>query len=168
MTPFHVGSRALISARGIRPLALLCLSGIFPIKEYHFHVYFDLPFANTSQPNVTRDWALSLRRQVEEAVQRLFVAVLNQINDEPRGPHPCGSYEVWVPQESLATAVSFFMLHRGPLSVLLHPLTRYELEDHTLRSFWLGTPVSLKFAALEEDLGAPPLQYPHLRLGYSA
>lgn len=86
----------------------------------------------------------------------------------PRGPHPIGSYEVWVPQESLPAVMSFMMLNRGPLTVLLHPLTRYELEDHTLRALWLGTRVPLNFNALHEDLGSPPLQHPQFKLGYSS
>ncbi len=78
-----------------------------------------------------------------------------------------GSYEVWVPLESLAAFVSFLLVRRGPLSVLLHPLTRYERDDHTKRAVWLGSPIPLRLDVLRDDLGAPPLQCPHLGLGYS-
>ena len=33
---------------------------------------------------------------------------------------------------------SFLMYHRGSLSVLVHPLGRTELRDHTLDAMWLG------------------------------
>lgn len=52
-------------------------------------------------------------------------------------------------------AQSFFMQNHGNLSVLLHPLTRYELLDHSTRAMWLGERVPLDLAALREDTGEP-------------
>ena len=92
-------------------------------------------------------------------------------NEAPIGPHPCGSYEVWCPKESMAQALSFFMLRRGELSILLHPLTPHEIQDHTGRSMWLGAPYKLDLTpliALEDGPGEGGAQYPELGLGYSA
>ena len=50
------------------------------------------------------------------------------MNMRPIGPHPIGSYEVWAPKEYFAHAMSFFMLNRDELSILVHPLTR--CADH--------------------------------------
>ena len=69
-----------------------------------------------------------------------------------RGPHPMGSYEVWISAEQLGRGVGWMMQHHGTHSVLLHPLTRYELKDHTERAMWLGPPLTLNLSVLSSDL----------------
>ncbi len=109
----------------------------------------------------------------------------NKINYDPIGPHPCGSYEVyncywtpcniwidewfqiWTPWESVAAMLSFCMLNRGTLSILVHPLGKSEVEDHTTHSMWLGSPFRLRVETLAAFGGDEP-QYPELGLGYSA
>lgn len=44
------------------------------------------------------------------------------------------------------------MENHGNLSVLLHPLTRYEVLDHTHRAMFLGKVVPLDVSVLSEDL----------------
>ncbi|OLL25937.1 DOPA 4,5-dioxygenase [Neolecta irregularis DAH-3] len=58
-------------------------------------------------------------------------------------------------------------LNRGDLSVLIHPLTRYEILDHTVRASWLGPSIALDPSELRQDIGQTPLQYPELKMGYS-
>ena len=145
------------------------------IKEWHFHVYF-IP---REQP-----FAWELRNRLIEAVKnKEFVSIFNGINStivpgveegnipkfnvNPIGPHIVGSYEVWVPTQHFSAVLSWMTLNRGPLSVLIHPLTRYEILDHTDRSMWMGTPYRLDLTRLTADLGEAPLQYPELHLGYS-
>eukprot|EP00128_Syssomonas_multiformis_P012800 Colp12_sorted_trinity150504_noHs@13234 len=138
------------------------------IKEWHFHVYFDTE---------TRDQALKFRSLLlEEVRQGNMFLVFNGVtaethprlsalnteripnfNEKPVGPHPVCSWENWVPQESLAKALSFFTLNRGDLTVFIHPLTRYELKDHTHRAFWLGKEYSLKLDVLQVSM-------PHITL----
>ena len=149
------------------------------IKEYHFHTYW---FQHRPE-----SYAAALRIQTElinSVAERKFVVVLPgitedilpgineeeipHINTEPVGPHPCGSFETWVPKEYLSDAMSFFMQRRGDLSIFLHPRGRWENEDHGARGMWLGPPYRLDHTALAVDLGAPPAQYPELKLGYSA
>lgn len=76
------------------------------------------------------------------------------MNVAPRGPHPIGSYETCCNASSLAQAQSFFMQNRGNLSILLHPLTRYEVLDHTTRAMWLGKDMPLDISRLRDDAGA--------------
>ena len=58
------------------------------------------------------------------------------------------------------------MLNRGSLSVLLHPLARTEVEDHTIHKMWLGEPFPLDLTNMSSEGGDDP-QYPELELGYS-
>eukprot|EP00008_Paramoeba_atlantica_P007101 CAMPEP_0201489860 /NCGR_PEP_ID=MMETSP0151_2-20130828/23976_1 /ASSEMBLY_ACC=CAM_ASM_000257 /TAXON_ID=200890 /ORGANISM="Paramoeba atlantica, Strain 621/1 / CCAP 1560/9" /LENGTH=232 /DNA_ID=CAMNT_0047875579 /DNA_START=18 /DNA_END=716 /DNA_ORIENTATION=+ len=148
------------------------------VKEWHFHVYF------FQDNNVSVEAALDLRDQLLQRVQnRYFVAVFDGVTDAilpgvnvsnippinygPRGPHPCGSYEVWVPIEYVGRVLSFFMLSHGELTILLHPLTSHELEDHVGRLLWLGPPYRIDVTVLEPyDIDTP--EYPELELGYHA
>ncbi|GLD94897.1 hypothetical protein PINS_up003522 [Pythium insidiosum] len=149
------------------------------VKEWHFHVYW---FARPGHPSAAE--AAQFREKLLEKVKQdpSFVVVFDGItssivpgligkppsmNHGPVGPHLSGSFEVWVPKESLAAALSWFTLHRGSLSILIHPLTRYERQDHSAHAVWLGQPWTIDLQALREDLGVPPAQYPELGLGYS-
>ena len=135
-----------------------------PPLEFHFHLYFETE--HQSQ-------ALELLELVtrEEAKGR-FVARILRLNPTPVGPHPCPSCEIWVPIEHFMAFYSFLLLCRPPvISVFIHPLTVFEVLDHTERAMILGNQDykgKLKLEALTEKLPAVPLQYPDLLLGYSS
>ncbi|KAF5378393.1 hypothetical protein D9757_010861 [Collybiopsis confluens] len=137
------------------------------VKEWHFHIYFMQKNADQHYNALNlRDAILRLRRE------GAFVAVpLFRVNTEPMGPHPIGSYEVWVPAETFSSVFSYLCMNHGELSVLVHPLTREErkyVQDHEIRAAWIGPALPLDFSTLalrREDL---PLQYPSLKLGYSS
>lgn len=86
-----------------------------------------------------RDAVLRLRRD------GAFVAVpLWRVNEDPVGPHPVGSYEIWCPSEAFVNVFSYLCQHHGNLryaciplpdpkglivsSILVHPLTRDEVS----------------------------------------
>lgn len=97
--------------------------------------------------------------KLEELVRSgRFPIKLNVVNTAPRGPHPIGSFETWVPAEALGDVLGWFMLHRGNLSILLHPLTRHEIADHTHRAMWLGQSMPLDLSVLHKELPAVPSQ----------
>ncbi|KZP13813.1 hypothetical protein FIBSPDRAFT_834722 [Athelia psychrophila] len=133
------------------------------IKEYHFHIYFHQRNSDEHRAALQlRDAVLRLRHQ------GAFVAVpLFRVNTEPMGPHPCGSYEIWVPVESFASVFSYLCLNRGNLSILVHPLTREQRRDHEIRNAWLGPSFPLDLDALPVRSNELPLQYESLKLGYS-
>jgi DOPA 4,5-dioxygenase len=83
------------------------------------------------------------------------------------GPHLIGSYEIWVPIESFSDFYQWIVLNRGNLSVLVHPLTRFEVTDHTSRAVWFGDKLPLDVSVLTPELEVVPFQYPELKLGYS-
>ncbi|OBZ75550.1 DOPA 4,5-dioxygenase [Grifola frondosa] len=134
------------------------------IKEWHFHIYFHKWNADEHQAALElRDAVLRLRRD------GAFVAVpLFRVNTDPIGPHPVGSYEIWCPSESFASVYSYLCLNRGDLSVLIHPLTREQRKDHEIRQTWLGSSFQLNLSMSPVNSVDLPLQYPSLKLGYSA
>ena len=61
------------------------------------------------------------------------------------GPHPRGNFEVLFTREAFAEYVSWLMFERpAALSILIHPLTRSQMDDHTSRALWLGPPLPLE------------------------
>ena len=151
-----------------------------PIKEFHFHVYFF-----QTNPTSVAD-AQRLRSSLVAGVSAgSFVCVCDgvdgtvlpgfnstadvpPVNMEPRGPHPAGSFEVWVPREHLGGVMSHMMLNRGENSVMLHALSDHCIEDHTGRVMWLGAPFNIDRTVLAfDDPECDGLQYPELGLGYS-
>ena len=87
-------------------------------------------------------------------------------NDGPRGPHPVGNFEVWTPKESFADVLSFFMLRRGELSILLHPLTPYCAKIILEDQCGLVNRFNLDLTVLCEGCHKDESQYPEF-LGYS-
>jgi len=151
------------------------------LREFHFHVYF----FQANEASVAD--ALRLKGELVDAVASgAFVCVCDGVNSSnlagfasdakvppvnmgPRGPHPVGSYEVWVPSEHLGAVMSHLMLHRGERSVLFHPLSLHCVEDHTGRAMWLGPSFNIDRTVLSFDgADCDPPQYPELGLGYSS
>jgi len=133
------------------------------IKEFHFHVYF---FQDNTESNKSAE---ALFNKISNLVAAgFFYTMPLRINRKPRGPHSIGSFEVWCPKEHFSRVYSWFLLNRGPHSVLVHPLTREEIKDHTERVAWMGAPVPLDLSALDPLLDELPKQYPEMALGYSA
>ncbi|KAK7049290.1 hypothetical protein VNI00_005891 [Paramarasmius palmivorus] len=152
------------------------------IKEWHFHIYFHQKNAEEHHAALElRDAVLRLRRD------GAFVAVpLFRVNTDPIGPHPVGSYEIWVPSETFSSVFSYLCMNRGKLSILVHPLTREHVitnpyflslcsdhrslqrADHEIRNAWIGPPFPLDLSTLPIKTDELPLQYPSLSLGYSS
>ena len=105
------------------------------IKDWHAHVYFN---ANS------RDAALALRQRIEAG----FEMTMGRFHERPVGPHPVWSYQVAFRNEVFADLVSWLTLNRGDLTVLVHPNTGQDLEDHRDRAIWLGHSTDLNLAML--------------------
>ncbi|KAG9297489.1 hypothetical protein G9A89_020891 [Geosiphon pyriformis] len=133
------------------------------IKEFHFHVYF---FQDNEE---NKKSAIALRQKILDLVDLGFFhpVPFKEVNVRPIGPHAIGSYEVWCPKEHFSRVYSWFLINRGPFSVLVHPLTVDVLKDHTSRATWMGTSVPLDLSLLPTTLDHIPLQYPELGMGYS-
>ena len=104
-----------------------------PIKidGYHAHVYYD---------PTTRARAAQLRETIAGA---LGVEV-RELSDAPRGPHPVPQFRFMFRAAQFENIVSWLMLNRQGLDVLVHPLTDNSYDDHSRYAVWLGSPVPLK------------------------
>ena|SRR5665213_2440739 len=94
------------------------------IGGFHFHIYY----SNES------------RKKAED----IFKCFPNaHWYDKPVGPHTQPMFLIEVALLRMEEVYKFMILNRNGLSVLIHPLTVNELEDHTTSAGWLGDKVPL-------------------------
>ncbi len=108
------------------------------IKDWHIHVYFT--------PE-TRDTAALLRQWVEER----FTVRMGRWHDALVGPHTQPMYQIAFMPDQFPTLVPFVMMNRMGLTVLLHPESGRQLDDHTLHATWMGEVLPLKTDVLPVD-----------------
>ena len=106
------------------------------ITGYHAHVYYDAD---------SKEQAATVRAALAES----FDVQLGRWHDRPIGPHPRWSYQVAFAPDALADVLSWLMLNRQGLTVLVHPLTGDDLADHRDHPLWLGERLDLDLSALE-------------------
>lgn len=106
------------------------------VTGYHAHIYYD---------EACRADAAALR----EALDALFAVRLGRWRDEPVGPHPEPMYQVSFAPDQFDGVVRWLMLNRRGLTVLVHPETGFDLEDHRDRALWMGRALDLKLEVLE-------------------
>jgi aromatic ring-cleaving dioxygenase len=107
------------------------------IEGFHAHVYF----TPETRPAAER---------IREALGRQFSVMLGRWHEVPVGPHDQAMYQVAFAPKEFARVVPWLMLHREGLSVLVHPETGDDYEDHAHRSLWLGTPLKLRLEVLRK------------------
>jgi aromatic ring-cleaving dioxygenase len=105
------------------------------IAGYHAHVYYE---------PATRPLAERLRQAMGER----FAVTLGRWHDQPIGPHPQAMYQVAFGVAEFPLLVPWLMLNRAGLTVLVHPRTGDDYEDHARLPLWLGTPLPLRLEAL--------------------
>jgi DOPA 4,5-dioxygenase len=77
-------------------------------------------------------------------------AQISRLIDRPIGPHPEPMFEVDFRAEILPRLGPFFEREREGLDILIHRVSEDEVNDHTVRAKWLGTPKNLDIGFLEE------------------
>jgi DOPA 4,5-dioxygenase len=114
------------------------------IQLFHCHAYFEQEVPQRIEE------ARAFRERIAEAFVGTPHVEVRSFIPAPAGPHPRGSFEVRFTREVFANYVSWLMLERPPdIDILVHPVTRSHVLDHTVRALWLGTPRPLDRAVLE-------------------
>ncbi|MDZ7958013.1 MAG: DOPA 4,5-dioxygenase family protein [Aulosira sp. DedQUE10] len=106
------------------------------ITGFHAHVYFDI---------ATREAAAHVR----EGLGANFDVQLGRWHDKPIGPHPISMYQVAFSPEQFGKVVSWLMLNREGLDILVHPSTGDDFVDHTDHALWLGNKLDLNVEFLK-------------------
>jgi DOPA 4,5-dioxygenase len=116
-------------------------AGMTDIREFHAHVYFDAATRETAE-------------QLRDALTRRFGVRLGALHGRPVGPHTRPMFQVTLAPEEFASVVSWLMLNRGGLSVLVHPTTDDTVADHDSHPFWMGKALPLDIDFLRAHVGA--------------
>ncbi|HTQ02566.1 MAG TPA: DOPA 4,5-dioxygenase family protein [Polyangiaceae bacterium] len=111
------------------------------IREFHAHVYFDAPTRETAE-------------QVRAALTERFDVQIGRVHEGPVGPHSKPMFQVTLAPDEFASVVPWLMVHRGGLSVLVHPLTDDEIADHETHPLWMGQALPIDVDFLRRHLGA--------------
>ena len=112
---------------------------------FHSHAYFD-----DSVPERV-DEARAFMTRIQDTFAANPHVEVHSFIPFAIGPHPRGSFEVLFTRDAFADYVAWLMFARPEnIDVLVHPLTRSQVLDHTSRTFWLGTPRPLALALLEQ------------------
>ncbi len=101
------------------------------IRGYHAHIYYK---------RSTRSVAEHLRR----LIPRRFKVELGRWREEPVGPHPQSMYQVKFGVREFSRIVPWLMLNRDGLSILVHPETGDDYQDHAFNALWLGDKLKLR------------------------
>ncbi|KAJ5220106.1 hypothetical protein N7468_009310 [Penicillium chermesinum] len=106
--------------------------GGFDVHIYHYQ---------TNPEQVT------FARALHERIRREFPELrIYKFFDRPVGPHPVAMFEVnlFTPAQ-FGAFIPWLVIHRGPLSALVHPNTieSEEKRNHTQRATWLGDKIPL-------------------------
>lgn len=117
------------------------------IVGWHAHVYFD---AST----------IAQARALCEAAAARFPLKMGRVHEKPVGPHPDWSCQLAFRAERFAQVIPWLAMHRGGLTVFIHPITGQDLRDHRDRAIWMGAVRPLDLSVLKDfsdtyDLPAP-------------
>ena len=105
------------------------------IKGFHAHVYY-------SKENK------EVAKQIREEIGQKFAVRLGQLHDDVVGPHSSAMYLVIFGNSEFNKLVPWLMLNRCGLSILVHPETGNDLDDHTNHAMWLGEQLDLRLDKL--------------------
>lgn len=151
------------------------------VLSYHFHITY---MFKTDQV----DMAVALRNQTQEHFApffngqdpvcqgtphdpsgrfdngRICMIYDHDITNTTLGPFAVGEWAMFVPVHYYQSVLPWFLMHRGDLSLLVHPNTGCEYEDHGQRAQWSGQPWQMYLGCCEagtqtvefgEELGTP-------------
>ncbi|KAF2218526.1 DOPA-like domain-containing protein [Elsinoe ampelina] len=109
---------------------------------FDIHIYF--------QQN--SEYETKFATELWERIRREFPELrIYKVWDKPIGPHPIGMFEVNVfTPVQFGAFIAWLVIHRGPLSALVHPNTGDDYRDHTQRATWLGQEIPLHLRPLKE------------------
>ncbi len=116
--------------------------------NFHAHIYFS---AEQAPP------AAALRAEIDDTFPALQVGTFHT---RPVGPHPKGMFQVAFTADQLTEFLPWLLRSRQGLTVLVHPETGDDLEDHTTHAMWIGAPLELNtaiFSGSDEGSDTKPL-----------
>jgi aromatic ring-cleaving dioxygenase len=105
-------------------------------SHYHAHIYFD-------------ESSIDLARTLYSEIETTLELELGRFHQKLLGPHSKWMFQVAFSEVEFLTFTHWLEQNRAGLSVLIHPLSGNNLQDHSELASWLGTPIKLNLAIFE-------------------
>ncbi|KAI5956369.1 hypothetical protein KGF54_000844 [Candida jiufengensis] len=113
-----------------------------PVKYYDFHIYYYAH--NPKSFKESDELRAKLIRDFPEDSANGSILIKVLPNDKVIGPHATHFWEADVQRpEVFIKVLSWFQIHHGNLSVLIHPQTGDDIKDHFHHALWLGEKLPL-------------------------
>ena len=106
---------------------------------YHAHIYFQ----PGEEPAID-----ALHDAARRATSRADGVYVVDIRPIPVGPHSRPMFEIAFTAAHREAILAWVAAHRGPFSVLIHPVTGDDLADHRDHAMWMGDPLPLDYSRL--------------------
>ncbi|WP_461535117.1 DOPA 4,5-dioxygenase family protein [Spongorhabdus nitratireducens] len=104
-------------------------------KAYHAHIYFDAE---------TLEHATRMRSDAEQALN----VKVGRLHQKLVGPHTRWSCQLLFSHKEFDQVIPWLDQQRKDLSILVHPVTGDDLQDHTEYAYWLGDSVDIDLSGL--------------------
>lgn len=106
-------------------------------KAYHAHIYFD-------------EKTVDIATEVYTQIQNQFDFEIGRFHKKPTVPHTKWMFQVLFTKSDFDGFISWLENNRNDLSILIHPLTGNDLQDHTKYASWLGDSINLDLRLFEK------------------
>jgi aromatic ring-cleaving dioxygenase len=115
------------------------------ITGFHAHIYYGTKCGWFTKPDPAR-------REIAANLQNFLIMYeaknpntirVGSMHDQPCGPHTQPMFEVEIETSAYAEIFKFLILNNKGLSILFHPVTGNEIDDHTILATWLGQKLPL-------------------------
>ena len=130
------------------------------VYSYHIHLlYLQMNENNTKGAHEIKDkfraaFADVLGPDSDDDFHNDYSCILGE-NPTPAGPFPTAQWSVFVLPEHLEKMTIWMMQRKGDYSVLVHPNSGCEIEDHSWWAFWGGAQWPLDLSIFSYDQPFP-------------
>ncbi|CDW71527.1 UNKNOWN [Stylonychia lemnae] len=130
------------------------------VYSYHIHLLFfqDNKEDTESALQIRSDFMAAFNDTLGPDCTDLFhnpYACMGSTDQAPDGPFPTAQWSVFVLPDHIGAMAAWVMQHRKSHSMLIHPNSGCEIEDHSNWTLWGGQPWSLDLTTLHYDKPFP-------------
>ena len=131
-----------------------------PVFSYHVHLLYrqtnqqEVIDANAIREELRQEFAAILGPDCHDLFHNDYNCMLDP-DVGPAGPFPVANWSVFVLPEYLTQFTEWAIQNRGRFSVLVHPNSGCEVEDHSDWTLWSGQPYPLDITIFSHDKPFP-------------
>lgn len=129
----------------------------FPVS-WHVHIVFvhsdlnQIELAKSIREKAKEKFKDYLKEDCEDRYENTKMCMIYDHNiEEPFGPFPSGEISMWFPNSHFNLVMNWFTQNRNGLSIVFHPNTGCEYEDHSDWAIWVGEPWKLNMSIFDKN-----------------